>query len=229
MRRVRLGHLDVGPREGRERIDPPDGVHHALRRQSLGQRRDDGGLLCHPPQLALPGDVEQRGADGPAEREPGQRAEHDPAGRVERAERRYRPERLTRPPADEHAGHLTDHPTDRGPDQGDERDVPAEVADELRRSLRAEHRASDQPDQRQGAGHEATADAGDRRERHDPDRDPIRRVHSGSLPTSHLRPPRRRYNPRALGGVVQLVRTPACHAGGRGFESRRSRPYSSRF
>src|SRR5262249_11323373 len=140
------------------------------------------------------------------------------AGGVDGPER-LEPHRLPHPSAQVAAESL-EH--DREEDRAAEREEgrvarTAPAGEDVGREPRTEERAADYPGEGEGGGEQAAEVAGEREQRNERSRDPVEEVHRPRLlgrPVDTL---------DRLGGVVQLVRTPACHAGGRGFESRRSR------
>ncbi len=201
-----------------ERVDTRQRVEDGRRRQQVVELTDDHRALGVAAQVRLAGDEEDDRAEYPDDGEPGRGSDQEAAGRVDGTQR-LEPHRGAHPRAEVAADGLEhDRAEDRAA-EGEERRVArgAPAGQEVGREPRAEQRPSDDSGERERGGEQATEVACDREQRDERERDPVEQVHEARLLPGAVDTLAR------LGGVVQLVRTPACHAGGRGFESRRSR------
>ena len=217
-RGIGRGDARLRPENRGERVDARDRVEQSRRRHALVELAEDPRALDLLAELHLAGHVERDGPGDPDDRRAGDGAEHEPAGEssTRSGGTTKRLDRIAFPAIAADA--LEQEAEHDGPAERDERRVRRLApGEELRRELRAEVRAGGDPGEREGASDEPAPEPVQRRERDHGRRDPVDRRHSSTLLSGPAT------LSVALGGVVQLVRTPACHAGGRGFESRRSR------
>ena len=223
--RARVGARRPGDR--RERVDAgeqaqePRGGTTSLSRL---QDRASAALACR--SFGWPGSGSADGARTQTSTSPSPRRDRPPtASRAAGTASACRPPRRNEPAMPRHrleqqrADDRADEPGERRPRRGRRRRAAGAARGASRRTRR--------PRARRARARSRRARAAARRAPPtaiDAERDPV----DGALErharqsSQHRRPRPPATLPRP-GGVVQLVRTPACHAGGRGFESRRSR------
>ena len=120
-------------------------------------------VLGVPTQLGLAGQVEEHGADGPAEHEPGGGSEHSAPDVVEQAQRAEHEQRPPEAAARHRSDRLADGRAHHRAAERDERQPPGQVAaDERRADPGAEVEAERETGEREHTDDEAAPEAGER-------------------------------------------------------------------
>ena len=161
--RIRRPHSGGRAGEGRERVDLRERVDQPVRRQLLVEAGEDRRVLRVVAQLGLAREIEEHRADGPAEREPGDGAEHAAADVVEEPKRAEHDEQPPQVPPGQRADGLADRGAHHRAAERDERQPAREVtADQRRPHARAEVEADCEPGEGEHADHEPTPEARER-------------------------------------------------------------------
>ena len=114
-------------------------------------------------EIGLPGEIEEHRADGPAEREAGDRAEDAATDVVEEAQRAEHDEELPQVPSDQRAERLAERGAHHRAAERDERQPAREVvADERRPDARAEIEADRESGEREHSDDEPPPEAANR-------------------------------------------------------------------
>ena len=140
-------------------------------------------------EVGLPGEIEEHRADGPAEREAGDRAEDAATDVVEEAKRAEHDEELAQVPPDQRAERLAERGAHHRAAECDERQPAREVvADERRPDAGAEIEADREPGEREHADDEPPPEAAKRGDDDERQRDQIEDGHSPRFARSGCSP-----------------------------------------